>query len=270
MNGPTLIGVLALAAVTSLARADGSWLQAAATRQVAKFDGSNIEKPRDENLDRRGKITMRRLNPQCKSDWNNDPTALPYLFYQLKERTQGKFPCYVDNEGLKLTGDGLFDYPLVYFTSHFAFQFSDEEVENLKKYLARGGTLLLDDCSGSGPFMDSVPPNVQRIVPGGDLKLMLKDTKEFADLFNLIFKLEGMPELKEQFMQPFQCAYVNGRPAILACPNDYGCQWEVSAPPTALNPLGAPAHADNTPTVQKSREEVYQLSINWLFYALTH
>ena len=34
--------------------------------------------------------------------------------------------------------------------------------------------------------------------------------------------------------------------------------------------LGAPAHAENSPTVQKGREEVYQFSINWLFYALTH
>lgn len=250
------------------ARAD--WLQSATTKEVTRFDGKNIEKVSDKQNDLRGKVTVRRLKPQCKSDWNNDPTALPYLFYQLRERTQGKYPAYVDNEGLDIAGEKIFDYPIVYFTSHFPFQFSDEEVENLKKYLARGGTLMLDDCAGSGAFMDSVPPNVQRIIPGAELKLMLKDTKEFADLFNLIYHLDALPELKEQFMQPFQCAYLNGRPAILSCPNDYGCNWEVSAPPTALNPLGNNAHGDTTPTVQKSREEVYQLSINWLFYALTH
>jgi hypothetical protein len=261
--------LLLLVRANAVAGAEG-WLQKAAQKDIVRFDGTNIERPEDETRDRRGKVVMRRVKPQCKSDWNNDPTALPYLFYQLNERTQGKFPTYVDNEGIELTGEEIFDYPLLYFTSHWEFQFSDAEVENLKKFLARGGTLLLDDCTGSGPFMDSVPANVQRIVPGAELKLMLRDTTAYADLFNLIYKVERMPPLKEQFMQPFQCADVNGRPAILVCPNDYGCSWEVASPPTALNPLGNPAHADPTPTVQMGREEVYQLSINWLFYALTH
>jgi len=247
-----------------------NWLEDAARKDVITFDGANLEKPIDLKKDRRGKVVVRRIKPQCKSDWNNDPTALPYLFYQLRERTQGKFPLYLDNEGLELASNDIFDYPMIYFTSHYPFQFSDVEIENLKKYLARGGPLLLADCVGSGPFMDCVPPNVQRISPGAELKLMLKETKAFSDLFNLVYKLESMPELKEQFMQPFQCAYVNGRPAILVCPNDYGCNWEISSPPTALNPLGGAAHGDSTPTVQKSREEVYQLSINWVFYALTH
>jgi hypothetical protein len=262
--------VLLVCAVTGTAPAQDNWLQKAATKKIAKFDGTNQENTADLKTDRRGKVVVRRVKPKCKSDWNTDPTALPYFFYQLRERTQGKFPVYLDNEGIELVGKDIFDYPIIYFTSHFPFTFSDEEVENLKKYLARGGTLMLDDCTGSGPFMDSVPPNVQRIIPGAELKLMLKETKAFAGLFDLVYKLDGLPELKEQFMQPFQCAYLNGRPAILVCPNDYGCYWEVSSPPTALNPLGNAAHAETTPTVQKGREEVYQISINWLFYALTH
>ena len=246
------------------------WLKNASKRDVAKFDGTTAASQADLKTDRRGKVVIRRVKPQCKSDWNTDPTALPYFFYQLRERTQGKYPVYLDNEGIELVGKDIFDYPILYFTSHFPFQFSDDEVENLKKFLARGGTLMLDDCTGTGPFMDSVPANVQRIIPGADMKLMLKENKSYEGLFHLIYHLDGLPELKEQFMQPFQCAYVKGRPAILVCPNDYGCYWEVSSPPTALNPLGNAAHAETTPTTQKGREEVYQISINWLFYALTH
>jgi len=79
-----------------------------------------------------------------------------------------------------------------------------------------------------------------------------------------------MPKRKEQFMKPFQAAYLNGRPAILFCPNDYGCMWEVSSPPTALNPLGNPAHDPPSPSAQHAREGIYQLCINWFFYAMTH
>jgi Domain of unknown function (DUF4159) len=265
-----ILFALILLALPDGLQAQDNWLQKAASRDVAKFDGGKAASTEDVKTDRRGKVVLRRLRPSAKSDWNTDPTALPYFFYQLRERTQGKFPIYLDNEGLALSSKEIFDYPIIYFTSHFPFQFSDDEVDNLKKYLARGGTLLLDDCTGSGPFMDSVPPNVQRIIPQAEMKLMLKENKAFVGLFELVYKLDGLPELKEQFMQPFQCAYFRGRPAILVCPNDYGCYWEVSSPPTALNPLGNAAHSDSTPTAQKGREEVYQISINWLFYALTH
>lgn len=268
MRSSIVFAVLLSAPGSSFGQDD--WLKQAASKKVATFDGTSAGAAPEVKKDLRGKVVLRRLKPSCKSDWNTDPTALPYFFYQLRERTKGKFPIYLDNEGLELGSKDIFDYPIIYFTSHFPFQFSEDEIENLKKFLTRGGTLLLDDCTGSGPFMDSVPTNVQRIIPGAEMKIMLKENKAFTSLFHFVYHLDGLPELKEQFMQPFQCAYLNGRPAVLVCPNDYGCYWEVSSPPTALNPLGNAAHSDTTPTVQKGREEVYQISINWLFYALTH
>ena len=248
--------------------ATADWLDAATSSKIKIFDGTEQAKKSDAQKGRRGQVTIRRIDPVCECDWDNDQTALPYFFYQLRERTDGKYPSYVDNRGIPLTGDEIFDYPIIYLTAHGAITFTDDEVDNLKKYLARGGTLWLDDCTGSGPFIDSVPANVQRIIPGADMKLMLRETKAFFDFFNIMYEIKAMPPLKEQFMQPFQCAYLNGRPAIIVCPNDYGCiGWEISSPPTSMNPLGTPAHADPTPTVQHARELVYQFSFNWLFYS---
>ena len=56
---------------------------------------------------------------------------------------------------------------------------------------------------------------------------------------------------------------VMGRPAILVCPNDYGCYWEVSSPPTALNPLGNAAHADST-SMRRKRQMPRACSRAWL------
>ncbi len=264
-----LMAVLILDTLSATAADAPNWLQQAAKKKAVTFDGTNLQKPADAAKDIRGKVTIRRANPQCKSDWNNDPTALPYLLYQITERTRGKYPVYVNNEGILLTGDEIFDYPLIYFTSHYAFQFSDAEVENLKKYLARGGTLWLDDCACNGPYLDSVPANVQRIIPGVELKLMLKDSKAFGEMFTLLYQLDETPTAGNSGT-PMQVAYLNGRPAIQICPNDFGCGWEVSSPPTALNPLGGNAHGESTPTGQKNRENLYQFSINWFFYAMTH
>lgn len=266
----TILVTCLIALVAALpARAD--WLEQARQPKLRAFDGQTAAAGDQTDVDRRGKVVVRRVKIKGYSDWNTDPTALPYFFYQLRQRTDRKFPAYLDNNGIEIVGDEIFDYPIIYFTSHYPFQFTDEEVENLRKYLARGGTLWLDDCTGSGPFMDSVAPNVQRIIPGAEMHLMLRETEAFFDLFNMVYTLNGMPRLeKEQFMKPFQAAYFNGRPAIQVCPNDYGCRWEVTSPPTALNPLGNPAHASPNPVTQAGREQVYQLSINWLFYTLTH
>ncbi|MFT5131150.1 MAG: hypothetical protein ACI8W8_004786 [Rhodothermales bacterium] len=261
---------LMLLGALSPARAD-DWLNAAKTKTLKTFTGDSEMKKADLEKDRRGKVVIRRLKPQNKSDWNTDPTALPYFFYQLRQRTEGKFPAYLDNEGLEIGSKEIFEYPVIYFTSHYEFTFSDDEVANLKKYLARGGTLLLDDCSGSGAFTGAAPSNVQRIIPGAKMELMLVESKDYRDLFNLVYHLKELPPAgRSQFRQPFQVALLNGRPAIMLCPNDYGCAWEVSTPPTALNPLGGNAHGPDTPTTNKHRELRYQLSINWFFYALTH
>lgn len=264
---------IAIAAVGLILLSKGTyagWLEEGLNKKRILFDGTNIRKDEDVKEDRRGKVVVRRIKIQNKSDWNSDPTALPYFFYQIRERTKGRFPTYVDNEGLELSSKEVFEYPIILFSSHYPFEFTEDEVKNLKKYLARGGTLWLDDCTGSGPFMDTVPPNVQRIIPGAEFKLMMVGQQEFSDFFDLVYRITRLPVKKEQFMQPFQAVRLKGRVAIIICPNDYACDWEVTAPPTALNPLGHPAHGPNTPTWQAMREEVYQLCINWLFYSLTH
>ncbi len=248
-----------------------NWLDSAKTKTIKTFNGDTEIMKTEQKKDRRGKVVLRRLIPVNKSDWNTDPTALPYLTYQIKQRTEGKFPIYLDNEGLEIISPEIFEYPVIYFTSHYSFTFSDDEVENLKKYLSRGGTLLLDDCTGSGGFTASVPSNVQRISPGAKTELMLEESKKYRDLFNMLYHLDRIPPAgRSQYEQPFQAVLINGRPAIMITPNDYGCGWEVSTPPTALMPLGGNAHGPTTPANAEYRELVYQISINWFFYALTH
>ena len=271
--------VFALLLAASPSAEAAGWLKQGMNQTVKEYRGIGSAKRDEDKIDRRGKVTIRRLIPTCHSDWGNDPTALPYFFYQVGLRTKGDFniPYYVDNAGLEIKSEEIFQYPIIYFTSHFPFTFTEEEVENLKKYVERGGTLWLDDCTGSGPFMESVAQNVQRIAPGSEMVQMLRET-EFFDLFNMVYEFHGIPTIiKPQFSRNFQAAYVRGRPAVIFCPNDYGCMWEISTPPTALNPLGRGAHGDGyggdgpaAPGMIDTREIVYRFSLNWLVYTLTH
>jgi len=100
---------------------------------------------------------------------------------------------------------------------------------------------------------------------------MLREVPEFFSLYNMVYSFDGVPIVgKEQFCRPLQAAYVKGRPAIIFSPNDYGCFWEISTPPTALNPMGEGAHGYLDEGGFKVRDIVYAFSINWLLYTLTH
>ncbi|MEI6148863.1 MAG: hypothetical protein WCS01_07170, partial [bacterium] len=85
LSAVVLVAVL-LTMPSVRAVADSDWLQKGVHKNVKVYDGRvKLAKTGDE-IDRRGKVTIRRLISKCPSDWGNDPTALPYLFYQLSMR----------------------------------------------------------------------------------------------------------------------------------------------------------------------------------------
>src|SRR5689334_12998233 len=48
----------------------GNWLEKAASKKIVAFDGTAIESHADVNKNIRGKVVVRRIRPQAKSDWN--------------------------------------------------------------------------------------------------------------------------------------------------------------------------------------------------------
>jgi len=206
-----------------------------ASRELSKDEITELDI--DEYRDRRNKLTMRRIEPADPGvDWDTDPTAIPFMLYQVNRRTD--LPIYVNNDGLDLATDDIFECLAVYLTSHHAWSLNEKESENLAKWLKRGGTLLLDDCYNKGsPFTDSVQPEVGKLVPGGQGVILMKEDPKLRDVFSMVYKMKWPGEtLKE--MRPWQYYMLDDRPAVFFTPNDDGCGWEVSTPPTASNPVG--------------------------------
>jgi len=220
----------------------------------------------EDHPDRRNKLSMRRINPADEGlDWNTDPTAIPFMLYQVNRRTD--LPVYVDNDGLDLTADDLFESLTVYLTGHFGWSLNEAESENLAIWLRRGGTLLLDDCYNAGsPFTDSVNPEVGKLIPDAEPRMVLRSDSKVSHAFNMVYDMpwpgEGMG-----FMRPWQYYLLDGRPAVFFTPNDDGCGWEVSTPPTASNPLGEGiGHGGDN----RARELFYKWITNWMLYAYSH
>jgi hypothetical protein len=219
-----------------------------------------------DETDRRNKIAMRRIKPAMPGvDWDTDPTAIPYMLYQVGKRTE--LPVYVNNDGLDVASPELFEYTVVYLTSHFRWGFNEKETENMKLFLERGGTLLLDDCYLRGsPFADCVRPEVAKMIPGAEPTIALASDPLVADAFKMIYPTPWPGEAGFE-NRPWQYFTLDGRPAVFFTPNDDGCGWEVSTPPTASNPIGEGiGHGGDN----RQRETMYQWATNWLLFAYTH
>ncbi len=215
--------------------------------------------------DRRNKISMRRIKPAMPGpDWNTDPTAIPYMLYQITRRTG--LPVHVNNDGLDVATPELFEYTTIYLTAHYRWGFNERESENVAEWIRRGGTLLLDDCYNRGsPFADCVRPEVAKMFPESESRLLFQTDPIVRDVFRMTY--DQIWPGSDVDTRPWQYFLIDGRPAVFFTPNDDGCGWEISTPPSASNPIGEGiGHGgDNS-----QREKMYQWITNWFLYVYTH
>lgn len=101
--------------------------------------------------------------------WATDyPRAEQHLHEAIKRTTglQIDGPPIV----LRLTDDRIFEHPVLYLTEPGYWATNEAEVENLRKYLARGGFLIIDDFHDYGrgqvgPQWNNMYRNIKRVFP---------------------------------------------------------------------------------------------------------
>jgi len=228
------------------------------TGEVQKLEG-------EAEKDMRNKLSMRRIKPRRGAyDWNSDPTAIPFVLYQVNKRTN--LPVYIDNDGLDVGSKELFEHLVIYLTSHGAWGFDEKETDYVSKWLKRGGTLLLDDCQNKGsPFTDCVMPETGKLIPNAEPLVLLNTDPRVQDVFTMLYK-NTWPGANV-LTRPWQYFLLDNRPAVFFTPNDDGCGWEVSTPPTASNPIGEGiGHGGDN----RIRELFYQWFTSWMMFVYSH
>ncbi|GDY21652.1 hypothetical protein LBMAG56_29990 [Verrucomicrobiota bacterium] len=244
-----------------------SWAERARQLNRTEISATEAQKRSEQGeQDRRNKIRIRKIQPAMPSvDWNTDPTAIPYMLYQIGKRTD--LPVHFDSEGLNTAKDDIFQETVLYLTSHYRWGFNDKENANLTLFLKRGGTLLLDDCYPRGsPFSESVRPEVAKMIVGAEPRVLTQDDPLVRDCFKMIYATPwpGAAEFENRAWQYFP---LDNRPTIFFSPNDDGCGWEISTPPSASNPIGEGiGHGGDN----RQRETMYQWMANWVLFAYTH
>jgi hypothetical protein len=97
-------------------------------------------------------------------DWYANPTSLPNLIKYCNANINTKIKL---KPGLvEPSSPDLFSYPFVHMTGHGNVAFNDADVSNLRKYLASGGFLHIDDNYGMDQY---IRKEIKKIFPNNDL-----------------------------------------------------------------------------------------------------
>ena len=154
-------------------------------------------------------------------DWYANPTALPNLI-EFSNNNIGtnikKSP-----EIVEVGSSDIFNYPFVHMTGHGNIFFSNEEANNLRKYLLSGGFLHVDDNYGLDEFFRK---EITKVFP--NKKLILINSNHI--IFNQSFKFpNGLPKIHIHDAKPSEAygIFDNGRLICLyTYESDLSDGWE--------------------------------------------
>lgn len=199
--------------------------------------------------------------------WRTDyPDADLNLSFRLKELTS----LEVDPEGviIRLTDEALFDYPFIYIIEPGHLLFSEDEVIALRRYLNKGGFLMVDDFWGEAEWAN-FHREIKRVFPDREPEEVPLD----HEIFHIVYDLDRKPQipsihhyLSGQLTERWDAEFAHyrgifdddGRMMAFICHNtDLGDGWEREG-------------VDKGYFEAYSEPYAYPLGINIVTYAMTH
>ncbi len=195
-------------------------------------------------------FTIARLKYPGGGDWYRNPTSLPNLLRELRERLN------IDStqeEAVVAPQDAeLFNYPLIYMTGHGTVEFSDKDITQLREYFRRGGVLWADDNFGMD---ETFRKEIARIFPDNPLQEVPFDHPIFSSYYQFE---KGLPKIHEHYggAPNLYGIYVNGRLTVLYTFNtDIGDGLE-----------SAGVHPKDTPEI---REQAMKMALDIVLFVLS-
>ena len=183
-------------------------------------------------------------------DWYANRTALPELISFCNKNLGTNFD---QEEAVVEAGSAeIFNYPFVYLTGHGNIVFTDQEAENIRKYLIGGGFLHIDDNYGLDKF---IRPQMKRIFP--DLEFIELPSEHI--IYNQKYKFPaGLPKIHEhdgKRPQGFALIFKGRIVCYYTFECDLGNGWEVAG-----------TYSSDS---EETRQKALKMGANLIQYALT-
>lgn len=141
-------------------------------------------------------LQIAKLKYDGGGDWYANKTALENLirFSNLQLKTT----IGMSDEVVEVGSPDLFLFPYVYMTGHGNVVFSDQQAENLRKYLLAGGFLHIDDNYGMDPF---IRLEMKKVFPELEFVELPFDHPIYHQKFDFA---NGLPKIHEHDGKPAQ------------------------------------------------------------------
>jgi hypothetical protein len=154
-------------------------------------------------------------------DWYANPTSLTNLasFCNTNLGTN----LAKDYATVEVGSPEIFNYPFLHMTGHGNVSFTDQEAQNLRKYLIAGGFLHIDDNYGMDPF---VRPQMKKVFPELDFVELPFDHPIYHQKYNFP---KGLPKVHEHDNKPpqgFGLIYQGRLVCFYSYECDLGDGWE--------------------------------------------
>ena len=183
-------------------------------------------------------------------DWYGDRTALPNLIKFCNENLKTNFDR--EDDIVEPGSAQLFNFPFVFMTGHGNVIFSDQEAQNLRKYLTGGGFLHIDDNYGLDKF---IRPQMKKVFPELDFVELPVNYPVYHQKYSFPTGLPKIHEHDGKRPQGFGLIYKGRLVCYYSFECDLGNGWE---------DLGT--YAGDT---QEARLKALKMGANLVQYALT-
>ncbi|MDG5491539.1 DUF4159 domain-containing protein [Psychroserpens sp. SPM9] len=156
-------------------------------------------------------------------DWYSNPTALPNLIEYCNDHIKTKMNT--KPQVVEVGSIDIFQFPLLHMTGHGNVFFSDEDADNLRKYLLSGGFLHIDDNYGMEPY---IRKELKKVFPN----LELVELPKTHPIFSTAYKFtDGLPKIHEhdgKRPQALGIFHKNRLVLLFTFESDLGDGWEDS------------------------------------------
>jgi hypothetical protein len=205
---------------------------------------------KNEVFAQKNNYRIAKLKYEGGGDWYSNKTSLPNLIAFCNKNLG--LNIAPDEEVIESGSKDIFTYPFVHLTGHGNVVFSENEAQNIRRYLIGGGFLHIDDNYGLDKY---IRPEMKKVFP----ELDFVELPFNHPIYNQKFKFpNGLPKIHEHNGKPaqgFGLIYEGKLVCFYSYECDLGNGWEDQ-------------NVHNDP--EATRQKALQMGANLLTFAFTN